>query len=113
MQITIDTDNLSERDFAMLRALVGGPSVTASSTPMVTVSQDETPTKRPGRPRKAVAAVPDPETGPTVADAVKVATDLVANGKTAEVRAALTAAGVNRVSELSEDDVAPFLAALG
>lgn len=51
--------------------------------------------------------------GPATMDtAVKRATELVANGKAAEVKAALATAGVKRVSELKGKAIAAFLEAL-
>jgi hypothetical protein len=49
---------------------------------------------------------------PTMADAVALATKLVSNGDAAKVKAALSDAGAKRVSELDEDKIAGFVAAL-
>lgn len=48
----------------------------------------------------------------TLEVAVARATELVASGKAAEVKAALKAAGARRVSELKNDQVSVFLEAL-
>ena len=69
-------------------------------------------------PAKAEPAVdpakPAVDPGPAVDldTAVAVATDLVARGKTADVKLALAAAGAKRVSELKGTAIAKFLEAL-
>lgn len=49
---------------------------------------------------------------PTMDDAVARATELVGKGKSAQVKAALAEVGAKRVSDLSDDQVPAFLAAL-
>lgn len=49
---------------------------------------------------------------PTLEDAVTKATTLIGDGKAAQVKAALLAAGVKRVSELKGDGISTFLTAL-
>lgn len=76
----------------------------------------------PAAKKAAAAPAPDPEQepeedllgtdAPTLEDAVKRATELVAEGKAAEVKAALATAGAKRVSELSGAKIQTFLDAL-
>ena len=132
MQITIhDTNELSALDLRVLHALVGGE---APSTP---VSQPTTakaaPAKAPAAkaPEKAEKAAPakeepvaeepeeDTEDAPadeapavTKKDAVALATKLVSEGQAANVKKDLTDLGAKRVSELADEDVPAFIAAL-
>lgn len=55
---------------------------------------------------------PEPVVEYTTADAVAKATQVLADGGTANVKAALAAAGVKRVSELKGAAIAGFIAAL-
>lgn len=115
MQITIDTNNLSELDVAMLAFLAGQEATEEAPEP-------EAPA--PAKPAaKKAAPKPDPEPeveenliggddGPTVADAVQKATLMVSEGKSAQVKAALAAVGANRVSEMPEDKVVEFITLL-
>lgn len=108
MQITMNTDELSELDIAVLRFLAGmedgEPEAEAEPEPVAKKT----------RAKKA----PEPEEdllgsdSPTLADAVAVATTLVANGEAGKVKAALTEIGVKRVNELADDNIVAFLAAL-
>jgi hypothetical protein len=121
VQITIDTNNLSELDVAMLAFLAGQETTEAPEEP----DADEAPAapapakaaakKAP----KAAAAPVEPEdedllggTAPTMADAVARATVLVSEGGAAKVKEALAAVGAKRVSEMDEDKVPEFLALL-
>lgn len=61
-------------------------------------------------PKPAPKAAPKAEEGPTLEDVITFATDLVSKGKQPEVRAALEAVGVKRVSELKGKQLAEFLA---
>lgn len=114
VQITIDTNNLSELDIAMLAFLAGN-------------TEEETEAEEPEAPapaaaKKQKAPKPEPETsededlvggdGPTMADAVAAATTLVSEGGAAKVKAALATVGAKRVSEMDEKDIPTFLAAL-
>jgi len=104
MQITIDTNNLSDLDLAMLAML-------AAPAPAAKKPAETTPTP-------TVTAVPEPEPEdlvggmPTMSDAVAAATVLVSNGGAAKVKEALAACGSKRVSELKTEDIPAFLAAL-
>lgn len=117
MQITIDTNNLSEMDVAMLAFLAGQ----AEETPADEEPEAPAPAKTPAKkaPAKAAAKAPEPEDedlvggdGPTMADAVAAATKLVSSGGSAKVKEALAAVEAKRVSEITEDKIADFLAAL-
>jgi len=113
VQITIDTnEELSAKDLEVL-ALLTGSNGAAAEKPKATAPA-----------KKAAAAKPAPEPEPeaeedllggdtpTMADAVALATKLVSAGEAAKVKAALADAGAKRVSELDEDKIAGFVAAL-
>lgn len=110
MKITIDTDNLSDLDIAMLSFLAEQGEVA-----------EEEPEPEPAKPaKKAAPAAPakkepeseDDDAAPTMSDAVAAATQLVSSGEAAKVKAALSEVGAKRVSEMKEDDIPAFLAAL-
>lgn len=113
MLITVNTEELSAKDLEILALLTG--DAPAAATPAKTA----TPAK------KAAAAKPEPEPEPepadedllggdtpTMADAVALATKLVSAGQATKVKEALADAGAKRVSELPEDAIAGFVAAL-
>lgn len=122
MQITIDTNNLSDMDIAMLAFLADqGETVEDDDIP----EPEPTPAKAEKAAKKAAAAKPEPTPepeeeeedlvggeGPTMSDAIAAATELVSSGSAAKVKAALAEIGVKRVSELEEKDIATFLAEL-
>jgi hypothetical protein len=118
MQITIDTNNLSEMDIAMLGFLAEqGEAAPAEDVAEETPAPAKKAAAKP-EPKKA-AAKPEPEPepeettdGPTMSDAVAAATKLVSNGGAATVKAALAAVGSKRVSEIEEKDIQAFLDAL-
>jgi hypothetical protein len=110
MKITIDTtEELSATDLEILALLTGTNAVAPTAKPAA---------------KKAAAAKPAPEPepeadedlvggdAPTMADAVALATKLVSAGDAAKVKAALADAGAKRVSELPDDAIAGFVAAL-
>lgn len=131
MQITIDTNNLSELDVAMLGFLAGQEATEAPDEQ----GDDEPPAapaaKANGDTKKAAAKAapapvveepdedllgggdaPEPTDGPTMTDAVARATTLVSEGGAAKVKEALATVGAKRVSEMDEKDIPAFLAAL-
>jgi hypothetical protein len=136
MQITIDTTKeLSDLDKSVLRTLLGHSAsssapATAAEAEEPTVAKAAAPAKKAAAPaKKAAAPKPDPEPepgaarqepdedllgsdGPTMEDAVALATKLVHGGEAARVKAALADAGAKRVSELKESDIADFVATL-
>lgn len=70
----------------------------------------EEPVEKPKPTAKKAAQAGD---GPTMAQAVEIATKLVSENKTAEVKAALQAQGVRRVSELKDSEqIAAFIEAV-
>lgn len=125
MQITIDTNNLSDLDIAMLSFLAGQE---AESEPVAAAVEDPAVEakvvgkKAPAKAAPAPEPQPEPEpeveedllggTGPTLSDAIARATTLVSEGGTAKVKAALAALGVAKVSGMTEDQVPAFFAAL-
>lgn len=134
MRITIDyntTDVMTELERQVLLALTG--AVIPAPTPAVEVHKADAAAAqakaKPGpkpkpevvssiKTQEQVDAEPEAEVAAEAAApvdlsvAVARATALVSEGKSTEVKAALTAVGAKRVSELSEDQVASFLAAL-
>lgn len=125
MQIIItETNELTELDLRVLRALVGGEAVSTpvSSTKAASTPEPKaTPAKAAPKAEKKAEPEPEddePETGEddapevTLKDAVALATKLVSNGKAAAVKQALSDLGAKRVSELKESDVPAFISAL-
>jgi hypothetical protein len=117
MQITIDTNNVTELDAAVLRLVLGTDPAPAASKP---APAKAAPAK--AAPAKAAPAKAEPEAapdedllgtdGPTMADAVAAATLLVSSGSAAKVKEALASVDAKRVSEVPEDKIAEFIAAL-
>lgn len=70
---------------------------------------EETPAPR--AKSKAQPAADEPD-GPTMEQAVERATELVGEGRAADVKGALANFGVKRVSELEESQIAEFLESL-
>lgn len=122
MHISIDTtQDLSDTDKAILRALVGDGVATAPAAP---AAKKATPAKKAAAAKPAPAPEPEEEDGdlvggddedeaPTLEDAVSKATALVADGKAKEVKAALDKVGAKKVSALEGDQIAAFLAEVG
>lgn len=128
MQITIDTNNLSDIDRVILSVITGNAGVVVNSgTPTPAPAAEEKPKAKKAAKVK-IAAVPDPEpveeaapepeeepevaAGPTVADAVKVAMGLVSSGRPSVVKEALSNLTASKVSELEGDEVQKFLDAV-
>lgn len=114
MQITIDTNNLSELDISMLAFLAGGTEEAeeVESTPApVKVKKTKAPAPAPELEPETEEDLVDGD-APTMADAVAAATVLVSEGGAAKVKAALAVVGAKRVSEMDDADIPAFLAAL-
>lgn len=125
MQITLTIDTaapLSEQDRAILRVIAedGTPALPTPAEKPAPVAKKAAPAPAKASPAKATKA-PEPDVeededasddAPTKQDAVDRATELVSTGKAAQVKAALNAAGVKRVSELKDADIPAFLDAL-
>lgn len=114
MKITIDTDTLSDMDIAMLSFLAeqGEPAEEPEPEP----AKKAAPAKKATKAKKADPE-PEPEpdeddAAPTMSDAVAAATQLVSSGEASKVKAALTAVGAKRVSEMKDEDIPAFLAHL-
>jgi hypothetical protein len=106
MQITFDTNNLSGLDKQVLGVLAGGVSAPAAKPTGAT---------KPSTGAKTVKPEPEPDNdsdGATLEQAVALATKMVSNGEAAKVKAALTEVGAKKVSEIPEDKVDEFIAAL-
>lgn len=113
MQISFNTEELSERDRATLAFIAGG-SAAEKAAPAAAKPAAAKPAA--AKPEPEPAAKPEPaaaeDGNPTMADAVARATELVGSGKAAKVKEALASLGAKRVSELEEDKIADFIAAL-
>ena len=120
MQITFDTNSLSAVDLEVLALIAGMDAPKAEKA-----SPAAKPAPQAGPKAKAAKAVEEPveavdeavedepaTDGPSMEDAVAAATKLVSTGQAPKVKAALTAAGAKRVSELTADKIADFIAAL-
>ena len=130
MQITIDTNALSDLDKAVLLMLVGDENEPVEKP-------EEKPAKKAAaKPAaKKAAAKPEPEPEPMAEEAlpeepdedddeddvsdedllslaVKKATEMVGSGEAPKVREALDSVGVSRVRELNADNVREFFKAL-
>lgn len=126
MQINLNIDTnepLSGVDLAVLRALAGdsdpsapvsAPKAEKAAAPKATPApKAEKAVEEPVEEDVAEEGDVDPaETALTKKDAVALATKLVSSGKAAEVKKVLTDLGAKRVSELSDEDVPAFIAAL-
>lgn len=126
MQITIDTNNLSELDIAMLGFLAdqGEPQEPDEDPAPVVETPKPKAAKAPKaeKPAEPVAETPaaEPEEEdllggedvPTMSQAIAAATELVSTGGAAKVKAALAEIGVKRVSEMKDSDIPTFFAAL-
>lgn len=118
MHLSLDTNDLSELDIAILRALAGVPVPTPGQS-----SSPEVSSPAPARAAK-LAAVPEPDPAAdlfagtdaapvyTMKDAVAEATKVVNSGKTSEVKDVLTSLGVERISELTPDNIGEFVEAV-
>lgn len=122
MHISINTeDGLSASDIRVLKALIGDTETFAA--PAKEQAEKPAPAKKAAAPAKKAEPEPEPEPEPeedlvgggdvrTKEDAIKEATTLVSQGKTAQVKKALAAVGAKKVSEIPDDQVEEFFAAL-
>lgn len=122
--VTIVLDTTDPADKQALTQLFGSDFVkVADKEPAVTVVRHEAPAAK--APAKAAAPKPKPEPvkeepaedlisgGPDLREqAVQKATELVTGGKSATVREALGTLGAKRVSDLADDQLEAFLAAV-
>lgn len=132
MQITFDTNNLTDLDRDVLVAIVEVINGDDSTVENVPTPEPVVVTPVKATPAKKVAPAPEPEpevptseeagdTGEedlvggetyTLSDAVAAATQLVSSGGAAKVKAALAEVGAKRVSEMDETSIPAFMAAL-
>jgi hypothetical protein len=124
VQITIDTNDLSDLDIAMLAFLAGQTDEEAEEPSVDEDAAKKAEAKEAAKAKadaKAQAAAEAEEAAadedlvggaPTMSDAVAAATKLVSEGEAAKVKAALAVVGAKRVSEMAETDIPAFLAAL-
>lgn len=110
MQITIDTEALSEQDVQILNLLLGYGE-----------AEEPTPEEPAPKATKAKAKpAPEPEEdllgggdeAPTVDDALARASEFISAGTPERVKAALALSGTKRVGELSPEDIPAFLESL-
>lgn len=120
MQITIDTNNISATDRSILEHILG------KKTTVQPVEEPKPATSKPARkaPAPKPAPVEEPEVedeaededllggGVTLQDAIDRATELVSEGKAAQVKAALAKVGAKRVSDIKQDSLKAFVDAL-
>jgi len=119
MHISINTeDGLTDTDKAVLRALLGeetaAPAKAAAPAPAKKAAAPKA-TKAKAEPEPDEDEVADDaaeDSGTSLEDAVKLATKMVSNGEAAKVKAALGEVGAKKVSEIPEDKVDEFIAAL-
>lgn len=138
IHIELDTYDLSDADLVILEGITSGlnslPYADGSKGDDVDTEQDvneapvETPkeakkttdTKKKTEPKAEPVSEPEPEApsepaaagSPTMEDAVALATQLVSNGRAADVKAALASFDTKRVSELKDDAIPQFVALL-
>lgn len=110
-------EQLSERDKALLHAILGGKATPArleeiAETKPAKAAPAKTATKAKAEPEPEPEPEAAEEGGATMEQAVEAATKLVAGGKAAKVKTALTDLGVKRVSELDPSDIQAFLDAV-
>jgi hypothetical protein len=118
VQIIINTtEELSPVDLEILTALVG--KVEAPPAPVPAKAKKPAPEPVVEEPVVEEPVVEEPVvedlvggSSYTMKDAVEIATKLVSEGKSADVKKALAKAGVDRVSKLPEDKVDAFVSEL-
>lgn len=110
MSIAVSFDPADDADVEFIRNMILG-----------NVEVEEAPAPKKAAPKKAAlgAAAPEPEPeadedeGPTLEQAIEKATELVSEGRAAEVKGALKELGISKkVSELEGDEIAQFLEAV-
>lgn len=108
MQITIDTNSdLSEFDKQILSLLTDG------TTQAIVAPKAAAKTTKAAAAPEPVADEPAPDSGgATLDDAIAAASKLISAGKTADVKSALAKFNAKKVSELTENNIAAFIAAL-
>lgn len=115
MTIHISFDPTSQEDVEYVLALIqddpAARQYLSQDDPAARQYEEEAPTPRKSR-AKAADPEPEPDAEPTMEDAVARATELVSEGRTADVKGALANLGVKRVSELEESQIAEFLEAV-
>lgn len=112
MQLIIDTEKFTGTDLVLLKALIAEHSDAPAKAAAPAAKKAAAPKAKPE---------PEPEAededllggdAPTKKDALAAASKLVADGKSATVKAAIEAVGIKRVSEISDEQVPAFLEAL-
>jgi hypothetical protein len=116
MHISINTDEgLSDLDKQILGVLAGGATAPAPAAKAPAAKKTAAPktekVEEPADDEPADDA--DEPAANTLEDAVALATKMVSAGDAAKVKAALNSVGAKKVSEVPEDKVDEFIAALG
>lgn len=129
MKVTIEFDASVEQATEII-ALLKGEATPVKAEPPVERTAERVQRRRTAEAKKAA---PEPEPEPEEEDllseeddllgdeagtwtgkqAIEFGTEQVHAGKTADVRKALSAAGVKRVTELTDENAAAFMAAMG
>ena len=117
MQITIDTHNLTDLDRELLTHLAHAAPMPARAPKPKAPAEPErvaaaSPVAKEAGDDPADAAAPTVTPAPTMADALAAATQAVSKGDQVKVKAALAGVNSKRVSEMKEEDIPAFLAAL-
>lgn len=124
MHIAFNTSELTDQDRAVLRALLGdapaaAPKAEKPAPAKAAPAPKPEPVKEPEPVQEEAPAEPEAEDDllggdevVTRADAVAAATKLVTSGEQAKVKDALASVGAKRVSEVADDKLAAFVAAL-
>jgi outer membrane biosynthesis protein TonB len=127
--IDIDTAEVSEEDLLVLNTLVsalGGPQsapaapVEAPAPKAEEKPKAKTPPPPPAPKAKAKAAEPEPTPEPEPADeeddvvarAIALATELVSQKRTADIKSAMESVGATKVSDMTPEQAANFIAAI-
>lgn len=129
MHITIQLDSTDSADWAAFQRLAAlnsdvtvvqstpaAPAAPAKAAPRKAAPAKVEPTPEP-EPEAPAAEEPEDEDvlgggAPTVSDAIARATEMVSNGQTSKVKAALAVVKAKRVSEVTDKTVAAFMTAL-
>lgn len=124
--ITLDTNELSPQDLAFLRALTGespapaaapkGDSDDKPAAPAKKAAAKKTETKKtepePDADDADAGEDEDGEDDSFLQQAIELATKVVSEGGAKKVKSALDDHGAKRVSELKEDQIESFIAAI-
>lgn len=124
MHIQFNTEELTPLDRKVLALLAGvgdpapekaaAPAPEKAASPAKKASPPKATAPAPAPVEEPESAAEEPAAGdaPTLDDAIAIATKMVSDGKSAQVKAALADVGAKRVSDIDADQIGAFLAAL-